>query len=81
MIGVNILSNQSCRYMRMCQVEMEKGAEALNNDMGTQGIGAIKHLNKLMVDRNFSNSGNRRDEIVCHLYVAFSIVQVFDYTS
>ena len=47
--------------MCMCQVELEKGAEALDNDMGTQGIGAIKHLDKLIVDRKFSNSGNRRD--------------------
>ena len=60
-IVVSVLSNQSCRDMCMCQVELEKGAEALNNDMGHQGIGAIKHLNKLIVDRNFSNSGNRRD--------------------
>ena len=28
--------------MRMCQVEWAKGAEALNNDMGHQGIGAVK---------------------------------------
>ena len=46
--------------MRMCQVELENGAEALNNDMGHQGNGAIKRLNKLMIDRKFSHSGNRR---------------------
>ena len=60
-IVVSVLSNQSCRDMCMCQVELEKGAEALNNDMGHQGIGAIKHLDELIVDRKFSNSGNRRD--------------------
>ena len=60
-IVVSVLSNQSCRDMCMCQVELEKGAEALNNDMGHQGIGAIKHLDRLIVDRKFSNSGNLRD--------------------
>ena len=43
--------------MRMCQVELENGAEALNNDMGNQGIGASKHLGKLILDRMFSKSG------------------------
>ena len=57
--------------MCMCQVELEKGAEALDNDMGTQGIGAIKHLNKLIVDRKFSNPGNVCDRIICHLNIAF----------
>ena len=78
---MGVLSDQSCRHMRMCQVELENGAEALNNDMGHQGNGAIKRLNKLMIDRKFSHSGNRRVWIVGHFNVAFWIVQAIDYTS
>ena len=36
---------------------MEKGAEALNNDMGNQGIGAIEYLGKLISHLKFAKSG------------------------
>ena len=80
-IVVGLLSNQSCCDMCMCQVELEKGADALNNDMDHQGIGAVEYLNKLTRDRNFSHSCIRRGRIACDLNIAFRIVQVLDYTS